>query len=417
MILLCEIIIFSLAFYSYKVENSIYNPSTVFLSFWGVLLSLASMRLFNLIEFGNEILIYITLGCVFFFFGSIFLRKNIKLKSYFEKEYDLNKINLSIGIVVCLMVLLYRMSFQLPYLLSGVSLSELRYSNIISYPPIQGIIFNFFALPFLDAATTVLIIDCIYNNKSFKSFIVPLGLVIVSFISNGARLSIFQFAVVIVFSLFYFKKLSKKNLKNILKYGLLFIFIILFIEFINTNRGSDSSILKSAYFYFTGSIVYADQFLNTSFFDVKLYGVNSIGGILRPIYSFLGIFGIQEPNLLMQAGEFMSQSCQNTIFSITANASSRFNYMATIFLYFFKDGGVFGIAIMSFLYGIFCKKYFLELKNKINIHTISIYAFILVGIFTSFAHFCFSYFIYTMTFFYILLLTTKLRRRKLRNGD
>lgn len=404
--------ILMLAVVSYLRDKKSYNPATVFLGFWGALLLLASLHLYDLLPFSNEIVCCVFVGCIFFFLGTFAMKYKYKINTHLHPTFEINKKLTYILTVVCIVTLVYRISFQLPYLLAGYSISDIRYMSLIKYPAIQGIIFNFFSLPFLDAAATVLMLDCIMNFKRVKSYILPIIMIILSFISNGARLSIFQAFIVIAYALIILKRVSIKRVKGIFKYIILFLILLVFVDFINTNRGSGNSIFKSLYVYFSGSIIYADKFIKTTVFDEYLYGINSIGGILRPIYSGLGLVGVSEPDLLAKAGEFMSQSCQNTVFAISSNSSSRFNYMSTLFLYFYKDGGYIAIAIASFLYGIVCRYFYVQLKKDTNIHSLAMYIFILIGIFTSFVHFCFSSFIYVMSFIYIFIITTRLFKEK-----
>ncbi len=100
----------------------------------------------------------------------------------------------------------------------------------------------------------------------------------------------------------------------------------------------------------------------------------------------------------------MSESMQNYSISLSPDYCY-YNYFCTCFVYFFKDGGIFAVCIISFIYGLICNFFYNNMKSKNNLRNRTLYCFILVGIFTSMMHFCFSYFIYVMGLIYIILIT------------
>lgn len=398
--------------------KSLYHPGVLFLSFWAVLVFLTKLQLFGLKMISDKIITVIFVGCISFFIGSILnSRKIVFGGSRVNKKHDESQDNMDliplngtiffILLFICVASLLYRFSFQWKYLLMGYSISDIRYMGIVTYTHLLAIIFNFFSLPFLDAALTVLITKNVLGNKGIKSYILPMFLLFLSGMSNGARLAVFQAGVIVLFSFIITQKLSWFYVKRLL---IIFACFVAFVVYINVNRHSTVSLLENLYSYFCGGLVLGDYVLTDgSYFNEYLYGFNSFNGVLRPFFTASEAFGISEPTLLEKAGEFMAYSMQNTVISIS-DKGGMFNYFCTCFVYFFKDGGYIAVAVISFIYGRICKRSYSKMINKLSTRSLSFYLYIISGIFISMMHFCFASFIYTMTFFYIWLLTSKMKQ-------
>lgn len=409
------VLLLLLAVVSYIATRNFCNPGTLFCGFWSLLIGLSSLRLYGLEYFSNTILNLIFIGNICFFFGSLRRIPKIVISRSFKnrqigKAIALNNTLFTVLLIFCVAALLYRFSFQIPYLLMGNSISDVRYQGQVKYSQLSLILFNFFALPFLDASITVLISSNVLNNKPLKSYSAPVFLLVMSMISNGARLAIYQVCIIFLFALLINHRISFKA-ESLKKFVPMFIVFVALILFVNTDRSQDGDLFKGIYTYFCGSFVFGDYVLTEApYFDEFLYGVNSFGGIVRVLFTFLGIFGIASPNLLTQAGIFMSQSMQNTRI-IVNDSGTLYNYFCTCFLYFYKDGGYIAVVIISFIYGLICRYSFDRFTDNNNICTLSVYLYIISGIAISMMHFCFSSFIYVMAIVYILILTTMSKTR------
>lgn len=414
-----EIFILLLAFFMWRYKGKIYNPGTLFLGFWFVLILLTKMRLFELKEISNTILDIVFLGCIFYFIGALLKSKRIFIRRFIRNDVSEARIPLNgsvfkILLILCITSLLYRFSFQIQYLLAGYTITDIRYGNLVEYTGISVIVFNYFALPFLDAAITVLITNNVLSDKGLKSYILPLLLLILSMMSNGARLAIYQIIVVLFFALVINKKISLAYLKRFLPVFAVAIGLVLFI---NNNRSSSNSIFEGMYTYFCGGLVFGEHVLSsTSFFKEYLYGINSFGGVARPVFSILGVFGINEPIALAKAGAFMSQSMQNTVWPVSDNGAV-FNYFCTCFVYFFKDGGYIAVVLISFIYGKICNYFYERMNKKLSVRSCALYLYIISGIFISVMHFCFSSFLYVMSLVYIYILTMRTQKSVINKDD
>lgn len=399
-----------LAWISYFCTRNIYNPGTLFCGFWSLLLCFSALRLYGIESNSDAILNTVLLGNICFFIGAI--RKTPKLvmgrsfkPSQVGKTIAVNHTLFIVLLAFCVVALLYRFSFQIPYLIAGSSISDIRYQSQVKYSQLSLILFNFFALPFLDASITVLISSNVLNNKPLKSYLMPVLLLVMSMISNGARLAIYQICIIFLFALLINHRISI-NAKALRKYMPVFVVFVGLALFVNNDRSSDNGLLKGIYTYFCGSFVFGDYVLTkTSFLNEFLYGVNSFGGIVRTLFAFLGILGIRSPESLTQAGIFMSQNMQNTIIVIN-DSGELYNYFCTCFLYFYKDGGYVAVAVIAYIYGMICRYSFDRFTENNNICTLSMYLYIVSGITISMMHFCFASFIYVMALVYIWMLTT-----------
>lgn len=416
--IIVEITIVIMTLFLLLQTKRLYHPGVLFLSFWAILVFLTKLQLFGLKMVSDKIITVIFAGCISFFIGSILKSRKIVFvggktnKNHDESQDDKDLIPLNgtvffVLLFICAASLLYRFSFQWKYILMGYSISDIRYMGIVTYTHLAAIIFNFFSLPFLDAALTVLITKNVLENKGIKRYVLPLLLLFLSGMSNGARLAVFQAGVIVLFSFIITQKLSWFYVKRLI---IIFACFIAFVAYINVNRNSSVSLFENIYSYFCGGLVLGDQVLvDGSYFNEYLYGFNSFNGVLRPFFTVSGLVGISEPVLLEKAGEFMASSMQNTVISIS-DKGGMFNYFCTCFVYFFKDGGYIAVAVISFIYGRICKYSYSKMINELSTRSLSLYLYIISGIFISMMHFCFASFIYTMTFFYIWLLTSKTKQ-------
>jgi oligosaccharide repeat unit polymerase len=224
-----------------------------------------------------------------------------------------------------------------------------------------------------------------------------------SFLSDGGRSVMIQLFISLCILLFYYrKKISKKNKKKIM-YSILIIGIL--TSLLTIERGVN--LLENFYTYYAGSLVFFSKSLdmNYLFNSTFLYGVNGFQGIFRPIFGILNIFGIQDFSLLSKANSFL-MDCQNTVFYVSPNI--KMNYFITCFGYMYKDFGILGLIVESFIFGAIMSRFKIE---KGNIYKISCFILFAQGILFSMSIIPFASYNFIMAFVYIYIITYNFKKK------
>jgi len=267
------------------------------------------------------------------------------------------------------------------YLNRGIGL--LQHTNVVDY---RGNVFTnsgvfgslqyyirnyFYAILLINMLITI---SGVYLKQIKKRTLIlsSLNIVIYMGITLG-RFPVVFLALSLTFGFIYLKNIM--NFKINFKVYTIVIILLLIISAMSIFRKSDYNTESGVEIvsdfvvrYFTGSFVAFDRFLNTHKIGVDFdYQVcrATFAGIDEPIVMALKKIGKKVPNTRLAIGKYA-----NTFFNIGNNQS--YNAFYTMNLYFYWDGGLIGIVIYAYLFGVSLALAFNNFINRINIINLSI---------------------------------------------
>ena len=397
--------------YAYR---RILSLQVVFLVYWSVILFFTCFRLFGLYEISKDVLLAVYLGLLGFFTGQMTTtlyshRMNNKEDTTYKSDLGKFKISFYLLLVLAVIVSLMKIRLLVPTIRTeGVSrardLMQLR--KEMNLTGIWDILLFYFAKPYIRAVSLVLIVDMMNNKRKTKNLMVILVLVMIAFFSDGGRGIILDIIIAMAYLIWIKKVRINKKISRRLTIAILISIIIVLAA--TKERGV--GILSTLYIYYCGGLNYFSQALySRRLFSTYLYGMACFQGFFKPLYGFLGIIGINEPNLLVRANEFLL-GCQS--YTVYVAPAERMNYFMTTFGYAYKDGGYIGVFVVHYVLSIICAymdklSYLYPRSTRI----ISLKANLLSGILFTMSIFPFAKYYNVVTYVYIYLITSHMCSR------
>ena len=398
LIILFLIVITILNFIIVKKFTSL---SVIFSFFWVIICFFSVFHFFNLYTINLYIYKLILVGNIGVFCGNIlgkglFYKKNKFIDKY-SKDIILSKV-FYFFLVLAISLISIKIFLMLPSILR-VGFGEAR--NIMQQDEslnLSGgllILQVYFAFPYIRASVILLSIK--YIREKNNSILLIFILSFLQFFSDGGRASIMNSLICIVYLLItYFKKISKAKRTKICSIGLI---VAITIIYFTAERGVN--ILENAYTYYCGSLVYfSENFQNSYLFNEYLFGANSFQGIFRPIMGVLNLFGLKDPQFLVESNDFL-MGVQNTVTYISPNI--KINYFITCYGYFYKDFGVMGVYLISLISGIIFYK--IDSLDSNSLSGISLKILFIQGVFLSMSKYFLSDYNFVMTMIFIILIS------------
>lgn len=386
----------------------------VFLLYWLLITFLGCFHLYGLYEITNIVYFLVVIGCFSFFCGYHLANQNhaaqirrgkkvLNLKN--EKGYLRFKPVFYVLLAIALFIILKQVMLLLPIILArGMAdvRGDMQLDDSLVLSGGLDILLAYFAKPFVNASIIVLIVNSISTNFSLKKILVVLFSLGVYFFSEGGRSIIMEVFFTLVFCLYINRKKISPKLKSKLKKLIIVLAILPVLA--TLERGSDT--LFSIYTYYCGSLQYLSQSLQFKAleFNEHLWGLASFQGFIKPIFGILQILGFPKPEELQKASDFIL-TAQNTVYEIAPNCPM--NYFFTSFGYAYKDGGVIGVILIHFIFGVMAN--YVDFKERINnafVRWMSIKAVFFYSILFSMSYFPFGMYIHAMTIIYIYIITS-----------
>lgn len=424
MALISMIICIFIFFVSYKKYRKLYAPPVIYSVFWLILIFFSVLRLYSLYETSEYAYTLILFGVIAYFIGTFFASKIIFKGENFSQDYEFKETIYNVLVFICAISLIYNYRLIFIYLRSGLNISNvyLTMAQTASgdvtelsavYSRWQEQLQQYIAYPLLYTLVPISVIKFSECRRK-KYLFVAVFFTAVRFLVDLRRtfLVIVIVYVIVIFIMRYDLKAGigiGKTAKRRFVIGIVIVGIA-FVVFSRLRRGAEADTYNFAYnlyTYYVGSLPYFSQRLETMLESLKYtYGMTSFRGFFAPIFAILGIFGFPEPKVMTEATDFIN-SLHSVIYNITP--SHRFNSYATVFLEFYKDGGVIGVIVLSILFGWISQRYYIKAMRSGSIRFISKYAyFFSVFILLSMLHFNGS----VVCYFWPLIIERFLYRKK-----
>lgn len=407
-----------LIYLGYISERKIDSPMFLFPLVWGIISTLASLRLFNLIEVSNATYAMIIMGTYSFVLGCLVTKKKriIHFASKKRNERSIKKTMIVLQLLA-LIVFLYSSTSAISLLRSGSSISDIYNMRIqmaygsttalSSGSALTSILLEYFARPVLAISIPYAAIVLMRDKKKIY-FILTILMLILSFVNRGNRLDIACFLLTMVFSFrmidqnFRISKKQKRYVFLTAVIGIVLIFII------STTR-ENFNMVESFYFYFCGNVPFADIKLNALNRPIEhTYFTTSLQGIVRFINQIFETFHFGEVKLFSLAEQYAFVEKAEVI---TTNGGL-YNAFIGPFYFFYCDGGWLGVIIFSFINGLLSEQSYKETRRNDDIIMWMIYLIVIVrGIILSFYNYLFASITYGMAAVLLIIIAKRSNKK------
>lgn len=413
-IIIIATIITSLAALGWMDMRNIINPITLFCGVWGAILIMYSFQFYGLYSASWESIVIIAIGIMSFFIGSIII---VALKKKYVRR---NSVNIGLDIntrkpnyllfiilnIISIIMLIGSVVETIGLLREGRNFAFIHSfyhseNGSIGSSTLMTIFHNWFIWPITLANLPILAVtlQCdLKRTAKRKIFVITSFINIAIYVLiTGARVSIIYFVMYFVIVFFIQGKRISLSLPRKIQITVVTILLYLAFDYISRSRGSES-IAESIYLYFCGCI----PNFSVRFTDIpnkKMYGFLSLFGLFKPFVDVIyrithfSVFGVYK--------QTVSEIFILTQHRVHIGPGITYNAFLTPFYYFYIDGGVLGVVVLSFLYGIVSMVAYLEYIKKRSYKTLSIYLLFVMGMVFSMVRFHFVQMRYVLAFFYI----------------
>jgi oligosaccharide repeat unit polymerase len=414
---LVSLILFLFVILQYVRYKTVTNLQVLFPLFWFLICFFGNLGIGDSYTPSDFAYIYILVSVAFFCIGGRIISSfSIKTIDYENKSENVKWhrvigfwILLTIGIIISLKQLILLAPVILKYGV-GVARNMLQANPNLQLETNVYILYLYLSKPIIRAGIIIYIIKLFFEKLSVKNASVVMFLTILSYVSDGNRLTILYVIIAIAFIIFDKKIVLSKKVKRYLNIAL--VAAVFLIIYATHERGG--SALGNIYSYFCESTIYFSGYYEKYIKGSQLtLGVVSFQGFLKPIFGVLAnVTGMSQPSFMTDCDDFLD-SLQSTV--IMTSPSGGMNYYLTCFGYFAKDFGYFGAVIVPFIYGQICagiEKY--RKKHEKNLKILCFEILFVQGVLTSMYMFPFADINTVMCGVYIFLFTTNTDRRSLK---
>ena len=365
----------------WRKKRNLWNPASVFLFEWALVVYLASLRLYNLIDISTKAYIFVLIGVVSFFIGSLFADNLRSSKNRVGRVYEIDYARMNIASIVIIVFSLFRILFILKLLSGGFSWWEIRLMSTsgeggvgtLKGGNVSMFIHDCIIAPLMYLIVPTLFAELLIGARNKKFMILSMIAMMCYSISTVSR-AVWAFSVlyILFIVLLYRKKYSlSRKVKRMMKYGILIIILLCVIIYrITLMRNTEADIFTNMYAYITGCMPLLTLHLDEVTSSIRTYGAMSLNGFLYPMFFVLNYLHILSyPDAFVDA-QFVKNSLE--VF-MPLSPHITMNAYVTLFYYFYIDFGYFGIALGSFVFGYLCMKSYKYWKQNGDIRSLVIY--------------------------------------------
>ena len=312
----------------------------------------------------------------------------VKIKSKKQENYVLNTKVYYFAYIVFLSIVSIPTINSLIILIQGKGLNYIyqlylgaMQSGEINELGINGVIallYTYIGLP-LVYVLCVASLSMFYISRRKRFLLLAYPPVLINFLfTSGKNVILFALAATIVLFLFFYKdkkstnvsnkkkKFANKAIKNVSVFAVSGVLLLVIIMMARKGMDSLSEALDYVFLYFAKPFVLFSERINR-FENANTFGLLSTYGFTRPLLQALEKIGIEEAPIFENV-ESVFASIEDAVY-VGENAYT--NAMPTAVYYFYIDGGVLGVVLLSFLVGVFAKKFFCDAHYSPNARTLS----------------------------------------------
>lgn len=349
--MLLNIISFITFAISYKCRKFRHSLLTIFCGLWFLICFLYSFRFYDIYDVKSETLLMYTLGILFYFVGYVTYKEGSKIRCCLQdSKYKWRVRILKLLSLLSIFVLVQKAILAIPIWLSGGVgdlKSDIIENNVLGLNFISEIIYTFVARPLIIVFVIYSVILLLQRQKEKSIFFLTFLMILLGYICTGSK---FMIVEVITMSLTYIFIFSYNSFFSIVRRnGKLFVIILIIfgaLYFLLSAKGEGLN--QSLYSYLCGCIPCSDNALDSIKRQPPFWGIATFNGFLRIISLPLSLIGLQELKSILDLVFFYMLKFEETIM---ISPTIEYNAFISLFSYFYADGGLLGVVLISFLFG------------------------------------------------------------------
>lgn len=429
------------AIYGWKIHRKKLNPLFVFLTLWGIILTLSLLHLYWLNETGERTYFVIAVGILFFTLGYYFAYRKIRFKSIERAKNVMSNgvyrtyrpVYIWIYMLGFLTIVLYvkDLSKVLPHMLSGNILAQIRSmaqnSESALYEgrsTLETALRMLIIQPFVMALQPIVAVEFwTKSNCRWKLLFLDFIIVLLRMFTDGSRGMVLYLGMHLVITFAFLNTTSKdllfsyyskyinssKRARRWMKLLLIF-FIIVFV--FSTMSRSGGRFWRNLYYDFSMEPYLMETWMNE--IDHYGFGTASLNGIVYPfIYFIKNALRLNSYPVYWYENIFMLINDTDQIWQcITSGVNTYANAYVSIFWFPYLDGGILGVCIGLLLYGMTAGYFFKYAIRATSKKSICLYSYFMQGIFMSFVRMQFASTTYALGFVYLIILGYRKSRKR-----
>lgn len=349
----------------YKLSKR-FGLLTFFCLLWAVIIFLSSFELYGMVSFSREIYSVILIGLISFTIPCL-MGKYTTIRSStipIQKRSDKYSLNRKFFFLVQLFIFIFM-------ILMAERLIELIQSGL-PYGTVRAMYLNrgeenYFTNPIMDFFNSKLVVPLLFSSipivvtlilTKAKEYIVIILVSVLNILiyvaATGGRLILIYIVVDLIIAIPLYEITISSKLKKRISYGIIVLFFVVIITtvirkgFFSSGHLDVSSLFIDYYRYLSLSVpLFAHwlDYINSA--HIQTNGMATFGGIANNIYYVLTKFG---------ATDFLNFNATNNLITQTEDFIPIFNdtganAFVTMFFFFYLDFRMFGVIILSGIYG------------------------------------------------------------------
>ena len=410
-----------------KFTKTWLNPLSIFSGIWSIILFLSTLGLHGLKTADCDTYYVICTGVICFAVGYLLTYKSRysftfnRSYNHADNEYVLRYQIIYILGIICIIYFAIKFLSVASIYFSGNGLAAIRVMAQSEEAATTGggKLLNAFRIllimPYAYAIIPIAAMEMWFGRKDKKVLFICLSIIVLRVLSEGGRISIIYFALhlLIGFSLLEsygmkMRDLSNKIRKNRkkLRIGVLVLVVVVLLASMSRSMNSLSTV---TYYYFSMQ-PYMQEIWSKAVDEAHIigYGVGSFNGLIFPVlYLLKNILGIPFTTHFGQVYNMILET--DSQWQIISSYYTRANAYVGTFWSFYLDGKVFGIILLSIIYGIMGGRLYSKAKRHTNVRSACLYSFYMQSIVLSFSGFAFSSVYYSLAFLFIIFVAYKRR--------
>ena len=349
------LILTSFAITLYAFRKKAYRRSVLFLfnAWWLTIFVLYSFRFLGFYSARESTFQMYLCGIAFFFVGYILVdsvyRRPKKKLIISDNHVKFKRSILIVLSIISIYILIRKTILAIPSWLSGGQgglKTDIVQDGVLLLGGFWDVLYTYIARP-LHIVVIIYSIILIFQKKRDQTiYLLAILFLIFGFLSSASRFSLLEIIVSFFAYWYLFSGLSFKMLMN--KYKAIGAVVVVTTLVIAVFMLESGSLGEGVYCYLCGCIPCSD--INLDRLDMgQLYGLVTFNGVLRVFLQIPKLMGLVPGawTVLDTVYEYMIRFEETTY--IADNV--KYNAFVSMFTYFYADGGLFGVGLLSLLTG------------------------------------------------------------------
>ena len=337
------------------LKREMISPLGIFSLLWMIVIFLYELHLYGIFDVSFNTTFALFLGVIGYIVGYAFFKIfPLRMKNNKRRIFHYNRVS-----IVAALAFISSFAFYIPnilYVINGNAIEVLKTRLVLGDIDAGGALMQYFVRPVSYIVLAITAYFVITNRK--KNLLIILGILfaIFDFAGTASKTGISLLLLFVIVSYFLYAdyvSFIKRNKRILI---LAVVGLVCFVGFLLGFQG--------IYFYICGCVPMLDKIVNEGFYmsSGHSYGFLSFNSVIRFFIKILDVFGIKIDSKMFDLANDYFQRFEYTT-SVSNNGN--FNAFHTMFGDFYVDFGLFGVFVLSLLFGILsCWAYKIVKKEK-----------------------------------------------------